>query len=99
MPKSLFTIRKKKKENHPKVIINADKTSFGAVDLTHAISDGKRSNLPLKNNPNPNDKRKAYVKKRIIRDFKFRFSKAFKNYQLSNDDIDELIKYFSKKKK
>ena len=99
MKKSLFTIRKKKAEKHPQVIVGANRTSFDSVSLTHGKRSGHRNNLKLKNNPNPKDSRTAYIKKRIIRDFKFRFSKAFKNYKLSNDDIDELMKFLQSKKK
>ena len=99
MSKSLFTIRKKKKERHPQIIVGATRTSFDSVSLTHASKDSKKKNIILKQNPNHQDPKKAYVKKRIISDFKFRFSKAFKNYKLSNDDIDELMKFLQSKKK
>ncbi len=96
---SLFTIRKKRKERHPQVIVGASRTTFDSIGLTHSKKDRRAFNIPLKQNPNTNDNRKAYVKKRIIRDFKFKFSKAFKNHKLSDEDIDELIKYFASKKK
>ena len=99
MQKSLYTVRKKKKERHPQVIVGVTRTSFDSVDLTHSIKDGKRKNIQLKRNPNPNDNEKAYIKKRVLRDFKFRFSKAFKNYHLSNEDIDQIIEFLTEKKK
>ena len=99
MKKSLFTIRKKKNEKHPQVIVGADKTTFDSVGLTHSKKDRRSYNIPLKNNPNKSDDRQAYVKKRIIKSFKFNFSKAFKNYELSNDDIDSLIDFLKSKKK
>ena len=99
MKKSIFTIRKKKLEKHPQVIVGANRTSFDSVSLTHKRRSGHRNNIKLRNNPHSGDYSDAYVKKEVIRDFKFRFSKAFKNYKLSNEDIDELIKYFESKKK
>ena len=99
MANSLFTIRKKKKEKHPQVVVGATRTSFDTVSLTHSPKGGGRTNIVLKNNPNDFDDRKAYLRKRVVRDFKFNFSKAFKNYHLSNEDIDELIKYLKSKKK
>ena len=96
---SLFTIRKKRKEKHPQIIVGADRTSFESVGLTHSKRSGKRSNIELFINPDKNDNRKAYLKKQIIRDFKFLFSKAFKNYQLSDEDIEELKKFLDEKKK
>ena len=97
--KSLFTIRKKVKEKHPQIIVGASKTEFQSISLTHSEKDGSKTNIKLKHNPNKNDNKVAYVKRKIIRDFKFRFSKAFKNYKLSNEDIDELIEFLNQKKK
>ena len=99
MFKSLFTIRKKKKEMHPQIIVGVDRTSFESVSLTHSNKQGNRNNLKLKKNPNPNDITDSYVKRRVIKEFKFRFSKAFKNYKLSNEDIDELMKFLEQKKR
>ena len=99
MAKSLFTIRKKRKEKHPQVVVGVTRTSFDTVSLTHSSKDRGKTNLPLPSNPDSDDERKAYVKKRIIRSFKFNFSKAFKNYQLSNEDIDVLIRFLESKKK
>ena len=99
MKNSLFTIRKRKHSKHPQVIVNADRTKFSSMTLTHKERSSKHSNIPLKVNPNPNDKRNAYIRKQVIRDFKFNFSKAFKNYKLSNEDIDELLRFLKNKKK
>ncbi len=97
--KSLFTIRKKKKERHPQIIVGADRTTFDAIGLTHSKRDRRTNNIALKINPNMNDDSQAYAKRRIIRDFKFRFSKAFKNYRLSNEDIEELQRFLESKKR
>ena len=99
MKKSLFTVRKRKHSKHPQVIVDADRTRFSSMSLTHSHGDRKHRNIRLKDNPNVNDKKNAYISRRIIRDFKFNFSKAFKNYKLSNDDINNLIKFLQSKKK
>ena len=99
MFKSLFTIRKKKKERHPQIIVGANRTSFSSVSLTHSSKDGVKTNIKLKNNPNRKDKLDSYIKRKIIEDFKFKFSKAFKNYKLSPEDIDELMEFLNSKKK
>ena len=91
--KSLFTVRKRKHTKHPQVIVGVNKTKFKSMTITHSKLNGRHDNIELDNNPNPMDKRKSYVQRRIISDFKFRFSEAFKNYKLSNEDIDKLIKY------
>ncbi len=98
MPKSLFTIRKKKKEKHPQIIVGADRTSFESVGLTHSKKDRGKNNLQLTDNPDKEDSRPSYVKKRIIRSFKFNFTKAFENYSLTDKDIDELIRFLNSKK-
>ena len=99
MFKSLFTIRKKKRDKHPHLIVGANRTSFKSMRITHSKKHSKRNNLKLHNNPNPDDKTQSYLRKEIIEDFKFRYSKAFKNYQLSNEDIEELKRFLDEKKK
>ena len=97
--KSSFTIRKKKHAKHPQIIVFVDRTSFKSMTLTHSSGRRKSKNILLNTNPNPNDDLKSYVSKQIIEDFKFNYSKAFQNYTLSNEDIDELIRFLESKKK
>ena len=97
--KSQFTIRKRKHDQHPNAILDSDRTTFSSVAIAHSKKDLKRNNKLLISNPNPKDSRKSYFVRRLIRDFKFNYSKAFKNYQLSNEDIDVLISFLESKKK
>lgn len=99
MKKSLFTIRKKKHTKHPQIVLKVTKTSFSSVGLTHSSGDRKHRNKKLFRNPNPEDNRQAYYSRHLIEDFKFNYTKAFKNYSLSNEDIDELIEFLESKKK
>lgn len=99
MSKSLFTVRKRKKSKHPYVIVGANKTSFNAMSLTHKDRAKKRLNFPLVHNPNGNDKEKAYLRKQVVTDFKFRFSKAFKNYNISDEDARNILIYLNNKNK
>ena len=62
--KSQFTIRKRKHDRHPNAIVDANKTQFSSMVITHANKDHGRFNMPLSKNPNPKDTRKAYVKKK-----------------------------------
>lgn len=78
MHKSLFTIRKKKKEKHPQLIVGANRTSFKSMDITHSKKHGKHNNLELKANPDKCDDRKSYLKKDIVEDFKFHFTRNSK---------------------
>ena len=99
MSKSLFTVRKRKHSKHPQIIVKVSKTKFSSLGLTHSKGKHKQRNKKLKKNPNPSDERTAYVTRHLLEDFKFNYSKAFKNYVLSNEDIDELINFLESKKK
>ena len=97
--KSQFTIRKRKHDRHPNAIVDANRTHFSSMAITHSKKDHSRFNVSLLKNPNPRDDRDSFIKKRIIKDFKFNYSKAFKNYSLSDEDIDALIAFLESKKK
>ena len=94
-----MTIRGKRHAKHPQIIVKTSKTKFGSVTLTHSKGKRRTRNFPLPDNPDENDTRKAYFSKRIVEDFKFNFTKMYRNYQLSNEDIDVLIKFLEEKKK
>lgn len=97
--KSQFSIRKHKKEKHPQIIIWANRITFKSASLTHSRKDGRSNNIVLIINPDKKDKRQAFVKRRFIFDYKFNYSKPFKDYFLSDEDIEELLVYFTNKKK
>lgn len=97
--RSLYTVRSKKRERHPNIIVDANKTKFKSVNLTHSKGKKGHWNIPLKNNPNKSDSKKSYVKKDIKSDYKFNYSKAFKNYELSEEDIKLLKNFLNKKRK
>ena len=95
---SLFTIRKKKKERHPQLIVGANKTKFKSMSITHSKKNGYHGNLKLKMNPNNNDPTPSYLKKRIIEDFKFYYSKAFKNYHLTMKILKISLSFWNQKR-
>lgn len=101
--KSIFTVRKRQKAKHPYVIVDADRTTFSGMSLTHKPfsrnKNKKNNNLVLKTNPNPKDNNSAYLRKQVIKDFKFKFSKAFKSYKISDDDAINILNYLENKKK
>ena len=99
MSKSLFTIRKRKHSKHPQIVVKVSRTKFSSLGLTHSRGKRKQRNKKLKQNPNPQDSRDAYVSRHLLEDFKFNYSKVFNNYALSNEDIDELIRFLESKKK
>lgn len=97
--KSLFTIRRKKHVRHPQIVVDADKTKFTSVTLTHSEDTHGHGTEDLPDNPNPDDKRKSYFVKRFIEDFKFNYSKEFKNYKLTDEDISKIVEFLKSKQK
>ena len=63
-PKSLFTVRGKKHERHPQIIVQSDKTGFGSVSLTHSRKKGGKNTVLLPDNPDANDSRQSYFAKK-----------------------------------
>ena len=99
MNKSLYTVRKKKHEDHPQVIVDSNRTMFTSLEVTHSKGRKKHWNVPLNDNPNPDDEKQSYFVKKFIEDFKFNYSKAWKNYKLSDKDIEQIIEFLKTKQK
>ena len=97
--KSLYTFRKKIGERHPRLVVWADKTTFWTLSLTHSKKNGIKNNIPLNHNPNKNDTRQAYVQRKVYKDYKFCFTKAFTNYVLSDEDLKMILQFLKTKKK
>lgn len=97
--KSIFTIRKRRKTRHPQIIVDADRTKFKSVTLTHDKNKHGHATELLPDNPNKMDKEKSYFVKRILHDFKFNYSKEFQNYKLSDEDIEVITEFLKSKQK
>lgn len=101
--KSIFTIRKRRKTRHPQIIVDADKTKFKSVTLTHSKTKDKKYptkiNIELPDNPDQCDDSISYFARRIITDFKFNYSKEFQNYKLSDRDIEVITEFLKSKQK
>lgn len=97
--KSLFTIRKKKHVKHPQIIVDANRTKFSSLSLSHSETDSRHINIPLEDNPNPIDTEPSYFARKIIRDFKFNYSKEFRNYKLTDRDIEIIVEFLKTKQK
>ena len=95
--KSLFTIRKKKHVRHPQIIVDSDRTKFTSVTLTHAKREKHNKNEHLPDNPNKDDEQESYFVRRFIKDFKFNYSKEFKNYKLTDNDIKKIVEFLKSK--
>lgn len=100
--KSLYSVRKRRKTRHPQIIVDANRTKFKSVTLTHSKTKDKKyptkTNVELPDNPDLNDDRVSYFARRIITDFKFNYSKEFQNYKLSDQDIKVIIEFLKSKK-
>ena len=104
---SLFKFRKykkveggkKKKGKHPKLIVDETNEEFGFMGLTESPKRGNHKNIPLSKNPKKGDKRPAYIRNELRYDKKSAFQEILKDYELSNKDIDKIIKYIEKHKK
>ena len=100
MSKSLFTYRSRKHDKRPNIIVGANRTKFRSMGLTSKRKSGNHNNFPLLVNPEENSKYdEAYLKKRIIEDFKFNYSKPFKNFKSSDSDNKRIAEYLKNKKK
>lgn len=97
--KSYLTFRKKRNEVHPQLIVGADRYRFDSMQLTHSSTNSRRNNFVLYDNPDPNDTKPSYLRKDIKNDYKFNYSKAFRNYNLSSRDYNRVDNYLKQKKK
>lgn len=106
----MYTFRYKKpgasnkKENHPRLVVDEVENNYVNMVLTHGDTrpdkNGKITNkryMPLNQNPNPRDGRKAYLKKQLQYDKKGRFTKPIKNYTLSDEDKEKVENYKNKR--
>ena len=80
-------------------MVDADKTKFSSVSLSHSETDSRHLNVKLDDNPNSEDSEPSYFARKIIRDFKFNYSKEFKNYKLSDRDIEIIVEFLKTKQK
>lgn len=88
----------KSKKRHPKLIVDVNGKSYGYMGLTENKIRGKHHyNIPLSKNPKSNDKRAAYLRKKIDYDIKENFGGVLKDYNLSKKDREYIINYVNKR--
>ena len=102
----LFNFRRYKKEEgdkklrHPKLIVGEDKNDYEYMGLTSKKSKGKHhNNIPLSTNPQKGNTRPAYLRKKISKDAKTKFSAVLDDYKLSAKDKAYVMEYVNKHKK
>ncbi len=103
---SFLKFRKYKKKQgksgkiHPKLIVGKNKHKFKYLGLTSSSNKGKHhKNLSLNSNPEKNNHKKAYLRKKIEEDDKTMFVEILKDFNLSDSDKSKVIEFLNKHKK
>lgn len=105
--KEIFTFHRfkvkqgQKEEKHPKLIVDYNDGFYGHMGLTKSPKKGKHHrNIPLKINPQKNNSKPAYLRKKIEYDAEQKFvEKPLKDYVLSKQDKNYIVEYVNKHKK
>lgn len=79
---------------HPTYIYREQQDQYEYLSLTHAETTKGKKNVPLSTNPNPKDKRRAYIRPEPGRAHKTSFGSKLKGWFFSKEDkaIIEKIK-------
>ena len=89
--------RNNKKTGHPAYIFEQERHHFHFLGITHSsetsVKNGKKTkNIPLINNPNPKDKKQAFVRPNKEKDHVNKFTKPLKDWKLSRKDKETINK-------
>lgn len=71
---------------HPTYIYREEQDQYEYLSLTHAESTKGKKNVPLGKNPNPKDKRRAYVRPESGKAHKTSFGSKLKGWFFSEED-------------
>lgn len=88
-----------KKGKHPKLIVEETKDDFGFMGLTKSPKRGNHNNIPLSKNPRAGNKEKAYIRDELRYDKKRNFSEKLKDYDITPEDEERILKYLERHKK
>lgn len=83
---------------HPSIEIKSDERKWQNMPITHNPTK-KKGFIVLKNNPNPGDTRPTYVKKYVRNDPIRTRGELLKKYKLSEDDLKQIEKFLTNKKR
>lgn len=105
--KNLFTFRrykkieggKIKKAKHPKLIVDETSADYGFMGLTESPKRGHHKNIELSKNPQKGNTSKSYIRTELRYDNKNNFSEILKNYNLSKQDKEAILKFIERRKK
>lgn len=88
-----------KRAKHPKLIVDDINNKYGFMGLTESEKRGHHKNIPLKKNPQKGKKEKSYLRDELRYDDKKYFGEILSDYNLSDEDIQTVMKYLERKKK
>ena len=105
--RNLFTFRrykkieggKIKKAKHPKLIVDETSADYGFMGLTESPKRGHHKNIELSKNPQKGNTSKSYIRTELRYDNKNNFSEILKNYNLSKQDKEAILKFIERRKK
>lgn len=93
--------RKNKRIKHPTYLIDENGRMYQYIGITHSSKTGDSKNIPLKQNPNPKDNRRAYIRPVVDEDKPENFSRRMKDWRFSVEDretVKQIIDDYKKKK-
>ncbi len=87
---------------HPTLAFGRSGKQIKSVGLTHQAETFGRKNMPLKNNPNPNDSQPAFARNGIVSKNERYYGRKMPQYSVSGDDkanIKSKIRHYKKGQK
>lgn len=92
----------KEGKGHPHYVCGRKGNKYQSVGITHSEHTKGTKNLPLKKNPDPKDKRKAYIRPKLTEEKAKKYGKNLNGLGLSSEDkkkVWELIEKLRQEKK
>ena len=90
--------RKNKRIDHPAYLLGRNGDKYDYIGITHSDKTNGKNNIPLKKNPNPNDKRKSYVRPTVESDDPKNFGRSYKDWAFGSEDKKTVQKIYDKSK-
>ena len=93
------SFRKNKRINHPTYLLGRNGNKLDYVGITHSDTTDGEYNLPLDKNPNPRDKKRAFLRPKIETDEPKNFGRRYEDWKFSEKDKKTVQKLYDKSKK
>lgn len=91
--------RKNKRIQHPTYLVDQDGRLYRYIGITHSPRTGDRDNIPLYQNPNPKDTRKAYLRPEVEKDEPKNFGRRLEGWKFGARDEETVRRIVNRKKK